>query len=525
MIEKRRRVLILYPFLIAAYGVLALAAKNAAEVSLTDVVRPLGISLAIAVIAFVGGLSLTRDRHAAGLTGLAVVLWFTWYRYIVDFVAHEPWLQPLSAPEYAVPLILVIFTATAYAAAKRLESHLPAASRYLNRCALILLLLPAVTLLNGWRRVTEQPADQATELDLLPAVLPATATKSQHRPNVYLIVLDEYTGSRSLRNNYGYDNRAFEDSLRRFGFFVPQSPRSNYVHTHLALASLLNWHLLEDRPPALKVDQGALRIDYKAIEDNRTSEYLHGLGYRFFFFPSAYGATARNRHADVQLPDPVHVTSEFESAWYRTTLVTTARRWVCNARGCDPTSSYKPPAAEMIDWKFDQLGKLPDSAGPIFAFAHLVTPHWPYMFAKDCRHLEPYRPPNDSGVNELPMKRAYVAQIQCVNHKVLDLVRTLIADSKTPPIIIIQADHGHGRFGGNFPSLGDAGSERANERIDPFAAYYLPGHPAGVVYDSITPVNVLPRVFNHYFNADIPLQPDETFWSTWDEPFKFTRIR
>ena len=123
------------------------------------------------------------------------------------------------------------------------------------------------------------------------------------------------------------------------------------------------------------------------------------------------------------------------------------------------------------------------------------------------------------------MKQAYVGQIECVNRLVSRLVGELLAKSKTPPIIILQADHGHGRFGRGFATLRRAGHERVNERIDPFAAYYLPGHPAGVVYDSITPVNVLPRIFNHYFDADIPLQPDATFWSTWDEPFKFTRIR
>jgi len=521
---KRAPVLVAYPFLAAVYGVLALAAKNSAEVAFADMARPLEISLAIAAIGFVVGILLTRERHAGGLIALAVVLWFSWYTYIVGFLAHQPWLQPLSTPRYAVPLIAALFIAMAYAAGRRLRERIGDASRYLNRFALILLLIPAVSLLGGWGRMAEQPdRPRARELESMPARLPVAAGGS--RPDVYLIVLDEYTGSRSLAKNYGYDNRSFEDSLEQLGFFVPESPRSNYVHTHLALASLLNWHLLGGRPADIKVDQGALRIDYEAIEDNRTAKYLHALGYRFFFFPSAYRATAKNRHADVQLPDPVRLTSEFESVWYRNTLAMTARRWWCNALDCDPVSSYKPPPAELIEWKFDELGKLPDSAGPFFAFAHLVTPHWPYIFEADCSHREPYRPPNDSGANELPMKRAYVAQIQCVNRKVLKLARTLIADSKTPPIIIIQADHGHGRLGRLFPSLDSAGTERAAERIDPFAAYYLPGHPPGVVYDSITPVNVLPRIFNHYFDAGIPRQPDATFWSTWDEPFKFTRMR
>ena len=522
---RRERAFIIYPFLVAAYGVLALAAKNAAEVSLADLGRPLVIALAIAVVGLLWGLLLTRDRHASGLIALALVLWFAGYSYVVRFLAHEPWLQPLSTPEYAVPLIAGLFSAIAYSVASRFARHLSTMTRFLNRCALILSLIPAVMLLNGWRQLREQPGDRSGESASMPAVLPRNAVESLPRPDIYLIILDEYTGARSLRQNYGFDNRSFEDSLAGLGFFVPASPHSNYVHTHLALASILNWQLLQDRPASLRADQGALKIDYTAIEDNRTARYLHDLGYRFVFFPSNYRATARNRHADLQLPDPAHLTSEFETAWFRATPAMTVRRWWCDALGCDPASSYEAPPAELIEWKFDQLGRLSAGTGPTFTFAHLVTPHWPYMFDAECHHVEPYRPPTDSGPNELPMKRAYVAQIQCVNHMVLGLVGKLIAGSKTPPIIILQADHGHGRLGRSFPALGDAGPERVAERTDIFAAYYLPGHPTGVVYDSITPVNVLPRIFNHYFDARIPLQPDATFWSTWDEPFKFTRIR
>ncbi len=89
---------------------------------------------------------------------------------------------------------------------------------------------------------------------------------------------------------------------------------------------------------------------------------------------------------------------------------------------------------------------------------------------------------------------------------------------------MLQADHGNGRLGAEFATISEADPDRVRERIDPFAAYYLPQQPAGVVYDSITPVNVLPRIFNHYFDAGIPLQRDATYWSTWQEPFSFTPV-
>jgi hypothetical protein len=134
--------------------------------------------------------------------------------------------------------------------------------------------------------------------------------------------------------------------------------------------------------------------------------------------------------------------------------------------------------------------------------------------------------PRTAAESDEPAARdAYVEQIQCVNKKVLHLTAELIRKSKTPPIILLQADHGNGRLGREFATINRAGREHIEERTDPFAAYYLPDHASGVIYDSITPVNILPRVFNHYFNAGIPLQADATYWSTWQEPFGFTRVK
>jgi len=522
---RHPRIITAYPFLVAVYAVLVLAAKNSAEVWPQDMVAPLAISLTVAAAALLLGRVMTRDLHLSGLIALALVVWFAWYGYMDRLLAHQQWLQPLSAPRYAAPLILFLLSAIPYLIARRCAWTLPWLTRYLNVTAVILVILPAVSLARSWVRTMpwmgrsgiSGPASVAS---------PHIAMDVKEKPDIYLIILDKYTGSRSLQANYGYDNHPFEASLRRQGFFVPAAPRSNYVHTHLALASILNWRLLDDRPPELTATTGALGLDYVAIEDNRSWRHLRDIGYRFVFFPSAYPATTQNRYADMQLPQPSEVVGEFGATWSRKTLLLPVGRWWCQSLGCKRNRfPYTPAPASIIDWKFEHLGQMPDTTGPLFVFAHFVLPHEPYVFEPDCTHREPYWPDADSGSEELPVKAAYVRQIQCVNRKVLKLTSDLLARSKTPPIIILQADHGHGRLGRAFATLRAAGPERSNERTDIFAAYYLPGHPTGVVYDSITPVNVLPRIFNHYFDAGIPLQPDATYWSTWDEPFQFTRIR
>ena len=517
-----RRHFVIYPFVVALYGVLALAASNIREVVWLGVlVVPITTVLVVAAAAWILSRAVSGDVHVRALVALAVILWFSWYGYFQRALVKQPLLFGLSKHQYAIPAYLLLLCASVYAIVRRYPRPLSDLTRYLNVTAAVLILIPTVTLFRDHGLRSEDAHDRGIK-SRTPPVLASGAV----RPSIYLIILDKYTDAHSLAVNYDFDNSQFVDSLRRLGFTVPRAPQANYVHTHLALSALLNWHLLDDRPADLTASGGALPLDYAAIEDNRSWEFLNQLGYRFVFFPSAYPATARNRHADLQLPDPRQVTSEFEVVWLRNTLAMPVRQWWCRVVGCSSGKfPYTPAPPALIDWKLQQLAQLPESGGTVFAFAHFTVPHEPYVFRADCTPREPYWPLADSAADELPVKQAYVDQIECVNRKVLRLVDTLLAKSTTPPIIILQSDHGHGRLGRTIPAFAVADSDRVAERTGIFAAYYLPGHPSGVVYDSITPVNVLPRIFNHYFDARIPLQPDATYWSTWEEPFKFTRIR
>ena len=97
--------------------------------------------------------------------------------------------------------------------------------------------------------------------------------------------------------------------------------------------------------------------------------------------------------------------------------------------------------------------------------------------------------------------------------------------SSTPPIILLQSDHGHGRLGRLAPSLEAVAPWQVAERRAVFAAYALPGVPPDEVSDSITPVNIIRLVLRHYFKADLPNRPDVTYWSGWTRPYRFTRLQ
>jgi hypothetical protein len=363
---------------------------------------------------------------------------------------------------------------------------------------------------------------------VIPSVIHApvhpAASGDRRLPDIFLIVLDKYTGSRLLAPRYGFDNRAFEDSLRARGFLVPAYAQANYIHTSLALAAMLNLDYLDDLPARFGVDSEDWELVYPLIENHRLAAFLRSHGYGYVFLPSAFPPTRQSRIADAQLPSPSQIRPEFEAVWLWTTPVQTAHLLGCRIVGCRVYDfSYTPESAELLDWKFARLPELAGRERPIFVFAHLTLPHEPYVYRGNCAHRAPYWPLDDVA-DTLVLKRAYVEQIECLNRKLLVLVDALRARSGTPPVILLQSDHGHGRLGRHAPALEATAPWQVAERRAIFAAYSLPSVPAEAVYDSISPVNVIRLVLRHYFSADLPRRPDVTYWSAWTRPYRFTRL-
>jgi hypothetical protein len=169
---------------------------------------------------------------------------------------------------------------------------------------------------------------------------------------------------------------------------------------------------------------------------------------------------------------------------------------------------------------------VPEADRPTFVLAHVLLPHEPFLFDAECGHIEPHWPESSEELESRATRDSYAAQVQCVNKRVLALVERLVADRARRTVILLQGDHGYGRMPFGRPiALDRATPEQVAERLDVFAAYRLPDAGPEVVYDSISPVNVLPSVFGHYFGLSRPRLPDQSYWSSWEAPFHFQRVR
>jgi len=508
----------LYPFLLAVFPVLSLLAANPARLDPSDALRPLVLSLALTGVVWGAARLLMRtwDR-AAALTALLVVLFFL-YGHAYAFFRTIPALDDvLGRHRYLVLANAVVLVGAALVLRKRPPS--PSFTRFLNIFALVAVGLSLAQV--AWTVARSWPQRAAPERPD-PAAIPLATPGEMPRPDIDYIVLDAYTRQDVLRDTFGYDNRPFLDALEAMGFVVADDSRSNYAVTRLSLPSSLNLDYLEAiGPPLDPAATDAVWLD-AAARYSIVRRSLEAAGYTTVAFESAYGMTDWT-DADVYLSRRPLALSQaralgqvtpFEVLLIQTSagrLLLDAPTWLNAALGTDLKTPHEQHR-ERILFVLDGLARMPEVPGPKFVFAHLMTPHPPYVFTADggvapdpaffSLAVEQGQP---AGLDPI---EGYTSQVAFLNSRLLPVLRAILEQSPGEPIIVIQGDHG-------------AVGVPPADRLKILNAYYLPPPVRGRAYDAISPVNTFRLIFT-YLGADLPLLPDRSFYSSLERPFRLT---
>jgi hypothetical protein len=316
-----------------------------------------------------------------------------------------------------------------------------------------------------------------------------------------------------LRERFGYDNRPFEDSLRALGFHLPRLVRSNYAHTLLSLPSMLNSAHLAGLERELGPKSKHPALPNYLLEHNRVAPYLEARGYRYVFFPSQWWySTSGSSVADAEFRpwtgfDLMRAISGGE-----------LQRRVGGASVLRYFNRDHRWEADHVRRTLGGLAAVPRAGGPVFAFAHILKPHVPYVFDRECRTLGRKK-------KEVDDVAPYLEQLECVNRLLLDTVHEILRASEVPPIIILQGDHGTQLLRATeYLRAGEVPPAAARERFGAFGAYYLPDGGAAAFGDTVTVVNVLGNVLRHYFGAHLPRAGDQQYISPAAFPYAFRRV-
>lgn len=375
----------------------------------------------------------------------------------------------------------------------------------LNQGAAVLM---AVVLLTAWAdgaiaaaidEVAAASGGQATPATREPPGDPA--------PDIYLILLDGYPRADTLQERYAFDNTGFLDELRSRGFEVATQSRTNYMFTQLVLLSMLHMEHVD----SVKLDGPTDSLAHMnrtvraALNDSPAMRVLRDHGYRITASSPGYESVVL-RQADVFLDSGG--ANEFERHILRKTLLIDIVGFIA------PT--WLPDEhRNRVHANFDDLRRvaLADGAEPRFTFVHVASPHTPNVFRADGSRIPVSAPralygdtPELMGISRSEFQDQVRGQVAYLNSLTLNGVDSVLAASDDPPIIIVMSDHGT-RMDVKY---GDPSDPDLEERMANLFAAYTPGE-VGLFGDGITPVNLLPILFNAYLDTEFPCHPDDSF--------------
>ncbi len=495
---KKPKTVILHPFLLAAYPVLVLLANNLDQVTWGAAVRPLLISVVASLLVYQALKFLLGEAHKAALLTSFGLVWFFSYGHIYNLVEQSAiWGIALGRHRLLLPLWLALAGFGLWWIWRQQREFAPL-TRALNGMVAIALLLPALQI--GYHYLQSQRLSQkrtAAEEAWGNLRLP----QGQTPPDIYYIILDGYSRDDMLQKFYHLDNTAFLEGLERLGFYVARCAQSNYAQTQLSLASSLNGAYLDALGEGYTPGNTSRAGLAELIQRSAVRQALEGLGYRTFAFDSGYEAT-RLRDADVYLsPHVRYEINDFENLLVRTTAARLLSEGVAFLNLPPDWEARDQAHRERILFTLKELERMPDLQGPKFVFAHIVAPHWPHVFDA-----------NGQPVHERPDSvTGYRNQVIFINNQILPLVTDLIKNSRVAPLIILQGDHG-------------AIPEDPERRMSILNAYFLPGGGERLLYEAISPVNTFRLVFNYYFGGEAPFLTDVSYYSPYDDPYRFQII-
>lgn len=514
---------VLHPLLFAAYPMLALLAHNITEVPLKEGVRPLLLSLALAALVLLLLRALLKGWHKAGLLASLITLWFFSYAHIYRLVKTSPIpvLAAVGRHRYLAPASVLLVALAAWWIARQ-RREITSWTRALNAAGAIAVLLPVATIV-GFSLHSAGSIQPSMRVA-------GKLTRPENPPDIYYIILDSYGREDILEDVFDYDNQPFLQGLEQRGFFVASQSHANYGRTALSLASSLNMDFIQNLIQDLDPESSQQQILAELIKQSTIRLTLEDLGYDIVAFSTGYQPTEL-KDADTYITGGaldqilgLNAFSDFEGMLIDNSagLILLDGATALPLIFPELQYPYEMHRAWILNI-FDHLAEMPARSGPKFVFAHIIAPHSPFVFQKDGSPVE--RAPGFTfgftfgGGDSLKGQayiQAYRDQLHYINTKLLETVDAILERSDTPPIIVLQADHG--------PIPEGAARSYIEQRMTIFNAYYLPGAGSRLLYPQVTPVNTFRIIFNAYYGGDLDLLEDRVFFSVYPKIYNFDEV-
>jgi hypothetical protein len=317
------------------------------------------------------------------------------------------------------------------------------------------------------------------------------------RPDLYLIILDEYAGNQTLKQHFDFDNRAFLRSLRDRSFFVAGNSISNYTYSPVSVASIFDMDYVSWANNERRDRMEQLGDAEKTIEESNLLKFLSKQGYKFHNF-SVFdiGGNVAKYQPDLFPARLKLITSKTLGRQIKKHVQMSFKKYQGTKFTWIPEyfqETYRKGNNKLAELTLSTARE--KNKAPKFVYLHLLMPHWPYLndSSGPKHHFNAYREVSDDDT-----KAQYLGYLKNTNQYIIGVVDTIRKLTNNEAVIVIMSDHGYRYLN---PNVSGSGNSNLN-------ATYLPDKNYGQFYDSISNVNQFRVVLNSVFGTQLPLKTD-----------------
>ncbi len=448
----------------------------------------LTILAAVALLFFITRFFI-KDNVNAALVCFFISGWLLFYGAAFDWVRSIKFLHFMHSFTVFVPFMLCTFVLFILFIRKK-KSLQTKLCFYLNVLLLIYCAYDAVVLAFKAARGSKQVTASTIKIN---------AALVQSKPNVYLLLFDEYPGYKSLKDSFGFANDSIYHFLENKGFsFLPTF--SNYNMTLYSMSSMLNMQYVPKNFDPLQntVEDEQRRV--LEIKNAQAVECFKQMGYEFTNYsifdildkPGVKGNTFIVSQARL-LTEKIFFNNFIKNVgWHFITGKNRIGFIEYLYRHDDRNNKFMEK--ELVDMPPVN----PNS--PKFVYAHFNMPHFPFFYDSIGKPLN-----NDVVFKEdfYSERGLFLSYLKYTNKKMEGIVNSICAKD-TGAIVIVMSDHGFRHY--------DDITQANPLYFDNICAVRFTSKNYPPIKEKWSNVNFFPYLFNREFNQQIPYLADSSIF-------------
>lgn len=465
------------PALVAIYTVSFLFLNNIEEVVLGDAIIPLLVSLAaVVILTLVFSFTAKGFYHGGILGGVFYVLMLN-YKNIEDAIRT---LSYRIRYWHVLPILLLLFGIAAFLFCRFISEDM--AKQFSGVFALVfagLVVINVVTNINGVIRMMSNTQDEApTQVENNDAIEDSGVILGQ--PNVYYILLDEYSNFDILEKYYGDNNQEFYDFLTNSGFTVSEHSQ-NEIMNHYTLYITTNYLNLDyvsiSTEPNAQATAIPFRIDPPLFQQFGEHGYaINWISSQQIRWKGSYGDRVESTAAGTTIDGKT-----FSQLFFSTTPL---YPFISVA----DDESRREAMRYLFNYIVDHISESNQSR---FLYVHTIGAHEPFVYGANGERVPA------SERDNLADPQYYLGQYKYTTKQVMDAIAQIL-EKDPDSVIIVMSDHSMRKTQNNSGEV----IVSKEDLTTIFNAVYFRGEPMDEINNQ-SGVNTLRLVLDRLFDTNL----------------------